>query len=156
MYGVRTNKKTHPYEYALYEQQELTKRWLRDFLKSMQSSRMCRVVKNSCLSPYEFVERIVIPIQKGTAERPGLLWRDISSSDAIARIRLDKRGKEKIIPLNKTVLSMLDTLPRKVDSDKVLWFSPDGDYVSRVWRRAARQAGFPGTTLHDLNHTFYR
>jgi len=49
---------------------------------------------------------------------------------------------------------MLDTLPRKVDSDKVFWFSSDGDHVSQVWREAAKHSGFAGITLHDLNTPF--
>jgi len=85
----------------------------------------------------------------------GLEWPNVYFGDCLARIRRDKRGKEKIVPLNQTVLSMLDSLPRKEGSDRVFWFSPDGDYLSEGWRRATRAAGLPGITLHDLKHTFY-
>jgi len=49
---------------------------------------------------------------------------------------------------------MLKSLPRKVGDDRVFWFASDPDYVSQVWREAARDAGLQGITLHDLKHTF--
>ena len=85
----------------------------------------------------------------------GLEWSSVYLAERVFRIQRDKRLKEKIVPLNQTVVSMLESLPSKQDSARVFWFAPDGDYVSEVWRKARKAAGFPNITLHDLKHTFY-
>ena len=84
-----------------------------------------------------------------------LLWPNVYLEDSVIRIPLDKRGREKIIPLNRTLVSMLKSLPRRAGDDRVFWFAPDPDYVSQMWREARDAAGFPHVTLHDLKHTAY-
>src|SRR5689334_7368577 len=81
-------------------------------------------------------------------------WFDVDLSRGLLHVRVSKNGKDRFVPINQTVRTMLERLPRT--SDYVLP-SPrtEGRLVDVKFRfdKAKKEAGIRDFRFHDLRHT---
>lgn len=85
-----------------------------------------------------------------------LKWSDVNFDLGCLQLSDSKTG-EKIIPLGKPALELLDAVPKVVGSPFVFpSMSGDGHFVGlpRVWKRIKLRAGLGDVRLHDLRHSF--
>jgi integrase len=90
------------------------------------------------------------------AEILSLKWTDVDRRSGFIRVREAKSGEGRDVPMDNTVLSLLGSIPPRVDTDFI--FAREngqplrGDSVSRAFKRACREAGISDFRFHDLRH----
>ncbi len=82
-----------------------------------------------------------------------LKWQNIDLSRRIIILEKTKTNEQRIIPLNDTLLRVLENLPRKDDSDFV-FAQLSGNMISVAFKKACKKAGISNFRFHDLRHTF--
>ena len=109
----------------------------------------------------DFVEpAIVLLLNTGMrrGECFGLRWADIDIDTRNLTVRASgtKSGRARHIPLNDTVMEMLDAW-RPMSEGDIVFPSPLGGVIhdfKNTWARLMRDAGIEGFRVHDLRHTF--
>ncbi len=95
---------------------------------------------------------IVIGLNTGMrkSEILSLEWKNVSLEKRVILVTMTKSGKNREIPINDTLHSLLDRLHGSNGSGRMF------PYVNVYWsfKKAARLAGIPEVRLHDLRHTF--
>lgn len=84
-------------------------------------------------------------------------WSDIDVERRSWRIKENKGGTTRYVPLSAGMMALLKTIPRSEDSDYIFTNPKTGKpfvYLFRTWHRARCQAGVPDVRMHDLRHTF--
>lgn len=83
-----------------------------------------------------------------------LSWFDVDFSRRLIHIRVSKNGKERFVPINETVRSTLEGIPR---TSEYVFPSPKtkGRLVDVKYRfdKARKEAGIRDFRFHDLRHT---
>jgi integrase len=109
------------------------------------------------LEGQEWVQRIVT-MAINTGMRQGeifdLTWFDVDLSRGLLHVRVSKNGKDRFVPINQTIRTMLERLPR---TSEYVFPSPktEGRLVDVKFRfdKAKREAGIRDFRFHDLRHT---
>jgi integrase len=85
-----------------------------------------------------------------------LTWQDIDFKHGVIRVLQSKNGKPRELPMSNTLRSMLQQLPRRIDSDYVFPGKTGRGLVDikKRFHRGLRDAGIDGFRFHDLRHTF--
>ena len=111
----------------------------------------------SALGDNELVKNIVM-VALHTGMRRGeifnLKWFDVDFNRGLIQIQKSKTNKKRIVPVNKTVRSMLEKLKRK--SEYVFPSPKTGGKLTEIKRsfgRAVKTAGISDFRFHDLRHT---
>jgi len=89
----------------------------------------------------------------------GLKWSDIHLQTPVIVIPATraKGKKERVIPLNKVVLSILYSLPRPSDRDALVFANKNGgtwDRMRKLWEKAIKSSGIKDFRFHDTRHTY--
>lgn len=83
-----------------------------------------------------------------------LKWFDVDFVRALVQIRESKSGKKRMVPLNRTLITMLQSRERK---SEYVFPSPITnrklDNIKRSFRGAVDKAGIEDFRFHDLRHT---
>ena len=89
----------------------------------------------------------------------GLEWPQIDLKNRTIRILCAKtESGKRLIPLSVTAYSILETLPKRLDTQLV--FPSDRKAGNRIvdlkkgFKKAIKLAGIPHIRFHDLRHTF--
>lgn len=105
-----------------------------------------------------FLRNIVL-VALNTGMRKGeilsLKWEQIR--DGFIYLTKTKTNIPRQIPLNDTMTSLFESLPRHITSDHVFYRQKDGtayDNVYKSFNTAVREAGIEDFHFHDLRHTF--
>jgi len=109
------------------------------------------------LEGHEWVQRIVT-MAINTGMRQGeifdLTWFDVDFSRGLIHVRVSKNGKDRFVPINQTIRTMLERLPR---TSEYVFPSPrtEGRLIDVKFRfdKAKREAGIRDFRFHDLRHT---
>ncbi len=111
----------------------------------------------SALGDNESVKNIVT-VALHTGMRRGeifnLKWFDVDFTRGLIQIQKSKTNRKRIVPINKTVKSMLENLKRK--SEYVFPSPKTGGKLTEIKRsfgRAVKTAGISDFRFHDLRHT---
>ena len=84
-------------------------------------------------------------------------WCDIDFARSFWRIPFTKSGRERHVPLSAAALELLESVPRRTDSDYI-FSNPNTckPYVSIFcsWHTARTAAGLADVRIHDLRHSF--
>jgi len=116
----------------------------------------CKQVRNSLLLPV-----VVLALHTGMrrGELLGLEWPQIDLKNRTIRILCAKtESGKRLIPLSVTAYSILETLPKRLDTQLV--FPSDRKAGNRIvdlkkgFKKAIKLAGIPHIRFHDLRHTF--
>ncbi len=104
--------------------------------------------------------RQVVILALHTGMRKGeilnLLWENINLRERYIELLNQKNGERSTIPLNQTVIDMLRSIPRRLDSKYVFTGkTPDKPFcdLKRQFEKAVAKAGLDGVTFHILRHT---
>jgi len=79
----------------------------------------------------------------------GLQWENVNLAGRVAMLPDTKNGTVRRVPLSSVAVSVLTTLPRRLDG--LVW-NVKADTVTRSFERACRRASITGLTFHDLRH----
>ena len=83
-----------------------------------------------------------------------LKWPDVDFVRSLIQIRLSKSNKKRLVPMNETVQSILDSLDR---ASEFVFPSPKTNMrlnqIKTSFRRAVNKAGLEDFRFHDLRHT---
>lgn len=109
------------------------------------------------LEGQEWVQRIVT-MAINTGMRQGeifdLTWFDVDLSRGLLHVRVSKNGKDRFVPINQTVRTMLERLPR---TSEYVFPNPktEGRLIDVKFRfdKAKKEAGIRDFRFHDLRHT---
>jgi integrase len=111
----------------------------------------------------DFIEPAIV-LMLNTGLRRGecfhLQWTDIDEHARILTVRASgtKSGKARRIPLNDTVLDMLEAWRPMAGGSELVFPSPRGGGVihdfKNSWARLMADAGIEAFRVHDLRHTF--
>lgn len=119
-------------------------------LTSAEEARVVGELRKICKNPY------IIPAVQFAAEsamRQGELmsmrWEWVDLKRRVVELPETKNGEARSVPLSSKAVGILKALPRSI-CGRV--FVVGQDYLSRVFSRAARQAGIEGVRFHDLRH----
>lgn len=109
------------------------------------------------LEGQEWVKNIVtMAIHTGMRQGEifGLTWFNVDLARGVINVRLTKNGKDRYVPINKTVREMLERLPR---SSEYVFPSPKTGGrivdVKNTFDKAKRDAKIADFRFHDLRHT---
>jgi integrase len=83
-----------------------------------------------------------------------LKWFDIDATREAIHVRQSKNGKARAVPMNETIKSLLQGLPKT--SEQVFPSPKTGGRVvdvGRQFERAVKEAGLSNFRFHDLRHT---
>ena len=84
-------------------------------------------------------------------------WCDMDTARSFWRIPFTKSGRERHVPLSAAALELLESVPRRTDSDYI-FSNPNTckPYVSIFcsWHTARTAAGLAEVRIHDLRHSF--
>ena len=98
---------------------------------------------------------VLIAIHSGMrrGEIMGLRWKDIDYKERRIILNKTKNNETKMIPINDTLLQVLQALPVHLHEEKVF---PDinGNMVTVTFERTCKRAGIKDFRFHDLRHTF--
>jgi integrase len=86
-----------------------------------------------------------------------LRWGDVNLSSRRAHVRQSKNGEQRILPLTDSVIDILRTLPRPIDSETLLFRASNNSgkpfEFRKHWNRAVKEATINNFRFHDLRHT---
>ncbi|MDP1871700.1 MAG: site-specific integrase [Gallionella sp.] len=81
---------------------------------------------------------------------PGLCWENVNLAQRSAKLIDTKNGKDRIIPIGDSALSLLSALPRPITGGRVFKVTQDG--LIRSFAAACVDAKIEDLTFHDLRH----
>jgi integrase len=81
----------------------------------------------------------------------GLQWEDVDLHARVIHLPTTKNAEPLMVPLSKTVIALLENLPRTSDR---LFPGVNGNMVTMAFRRACKRAKVTNFRFHDLRHTF--
>ena len=92
-------------------------------------------------------------------EIQGLKWSDIDFKTGVAVIpgTRAKGKRERVIPLNSVAVGILQSLPRPMDREALVFGNREGgvwDRVRKHWAKAIALSGLEDFHFHDLRHTY--
>ena len=93
-------------------------------------------------------------LRKG--EMFALKWDDVDLEREELRVRKSKGKRFRVIPMNETLVDVLNTHPRHTRSPYV-FFNPDGSPwrdVRKSFEAVLKKAGVARIRIHDMRHTF--
>ena len=124
------------------------------FLNADQTQRLCTTINKSDNSQLKFIVPILLMTGMRKREVLDALWDHIDIERRIWTIPTPKSGKVRHVPLSKSVLGILEQLPRW---NEYVLPNPETKlpYVSifRSWDKARKEAGMPTLRMHDLRHS---
>jgi integrase len=102
---------------------------------------------------------VVLAIHTGMrfGEIMKLRWSEVDFSRNLIHVKGTKTGKDRAIPMSRTVRSEMLELEQRQESKE--WVFPNAATgkqqlrVTRSWYSACREAGIEGLRFHDLRHT---
>ena len=111
----------------------------------------------AALGENELVKNIVL-VALHTGMRRGeifnLKWFDVDFTRNLIQIQESKSNKKRLVPINETIRTLLDNLPR---TNEFIFPSPKTggrlDNIKRSFRRAVNIANIKDFRFHDLRHT---
>lgn len=127
------------------------------YLKEDESVRLFEALE---ASPNKLLPYIIAMLLLTGARRREVLdaqWSDMDREQRLWRIEFNKTGKTRFVPLSNGMLSLLDKIPRREDSDYLFANPQNGrPFVSvfHSWDTARRKAGLADLRIHDLRHSF--
>ncbi len=84
-------------------------------------------------------------------------WDQIDLEKRIVQVKHTKNGKDRLIPINESLFSVLASLKRQAIGDLVFPNPQTGKpytEVKKSFKLACKKAGLSGIRFHDLRHTF--
>lgn len=85
----------------------------------------------------------------------GLTHADIDRQTMTLRIAGTKTAaSDRVIPIGGSVLAAVDSLPRSIACERILWQACTPDALTGAWRRCAARAGLGHIVLHLARHEF--
>lgn len=95
---------------------------------------------------------VQLAIQTGMrrSELLALRWKNINLLEQIATLETSKNGESRSVPLSRSAVAILETLPRD-EEGRV--FPMSGCAVSAAFNKAANRAKLANIRFHDLRHT---
>ena len=95
----------------------------------------------------------IVQVAVETAMRRGeicdLRWENVNLAGRVALLPDTKNGTVRRVPLSSVALTVLSTIPRRLDS--LVW-NVNADTVIRAFKRCCKHTGITGITFHDLRH----
>jgi len=86
----------------------------------------------------------------------GLEWGQIDFQQRQIRVERTKSGRDRFIPINSVLFSVLESLQAVDGQSEYVFLGPDGKAMRDIktsFKTACRQAGIEGMRIHDLRHT---
>lgn len=110
-------------------------------------------------APGHLDKAILVAIHSGlrAGEQRDLLWADVRFNENLLVVRHSKNKSFRAVPMSKTLVETLKSIPRTLASPFVFTMRKDEQYErfnSTSWRKAVRLAGIAPIRWHDLRHTF--
>ncbi len=126
--------------------------------------------RDRILSPEEFTRLLahspaqlkpIIKVAYHTAMRQGeilnLTWGQVDLKEGFIRLRPEdtKTNEGRLVPLNRELMEMLQTMPRGLPGVRVFLYQGKafGSSFQKAFETARKQAGIEDFTFHDLRHT---
>lgn len=81
-----------------------------------------------------------------------LEWKDVNLKEGIITLEHTKNRERRIIPLNEVAHEAIQSLPRRIDTERLFPFSRH--QVHGAFYRACKRAGIKDFKFHDMRHTF--
>lgn len=85
-----------------------------------------------------------------------LKWDYVDLEGGVLRLPDSKTGA-KLVPIGKTVIEVLRTIPKVKNNPYVITGRIEGQHLTdmqKPWRRLRKRAGLDGLRIHDLGHSF--
>jgi len=134
------------------KQYKLNNKRLR-YLTKEEADRLLEACKKVKVSFYLYpIVAIALNTGMRRGEILGLQWNQIDVRHGMILLSDTKNGERREVPLNKTVLNVLNAMPRPIDNGKV--FPVNNPHNWKAWMRALQLAGIVDFHFHDLRHTF--
>jgi len=104
-----------------------------------------RETKVSYLKPL-----ILIALETGLrqGELIKLLWDDVDLDSRLLKVRDAKNREDRVVPLSKKSLSILQSLPRLGETV----FNASHSSLQNAWKRLIKRSGINNLDFHDLRH----
>jgi integrase len=118
----------------------------------LTTSERTALVTACCQCRNPWIKPVVVFALETAARRGEILalrWKDVDLSHRTAILQVTKTGQPRRIPLSRSCVGMLETLPRSVDG-KV--FPVSMEALKQAYERAVARAGITDFTFHDLRH----
>ena len=116
----------------------------------------CKTLLDACPTP---TLRQVVELAINTGMRKGeilnLKWENVNLKDRYIELTIQKNGERSTVPLNQTVVDLLRSIPRRLDSDYVFTGKNPGEPyydLKRQFEDAIKAAKLDGVTFHTLRH----
>ena len=125
------------------------------YLSQEEESRLIK----ACDPYLQRVVRFALLTGMRRGEILGLRWRDVDLRNCVAKIPagLAKGKRDRFVYLSKDALSLLQELPRSIDSGALVFGNANGrreGSIGRRWTIAIAKAEIENFRFHDLRHTF--
>jgi integrase len=86
----------------------------------------------------------------------GLKWDQVDLCKGTVCIERTKSGRNRVIPINSVLLSVLESLQAVDGQSEYVFLGPDGKAMRDIktsFKTACKRAGIEGMRIHDLRHT---
>ncbi|WNK21219.1 tyrosine-type recombinase/integrase [Halomonas piscis] len=127
------------------------------YLKEEESVRLFEALETSRNTQLPFIVAMLLLTGARRREVLTARWEDMDQEKQIWRIKFNKTGKTRFVPLSDGMLSLLAKIPRE-EGQGFLFPNPrTGKPFTAIfysWDTARRQAGMPELRIHDLRHSF--
>jgi len=127
------------------------------YLTQSEAKRLMTVVEVSDNKSLKYIVMFLLLTGARRNECLHAEWDHFDFKAMTWTIPLSKSGKPHHVPITDSLLSLLQSVPRKADSAYVFPNMKTGKpYVSiyHSWDTARKQAGLADVRLHDIRHTF--
>lgn len=123
-------------------------------IRSLSNSEEKLLNKSLELSPKYLKDIVTIALNTAMrkSEILNLKWFNIDFNNNIIELLETKSGKSRIIPMNKTVISLLTSLKHVSEHVFTLNGKKIGD-IKKCWASALKRANINNFRFHDLRHT---
>lgn len=127
------------------------------YLTEDELARLGKVLQESN-SEREAIHCITLLLLTGCrlSEIQKLKWEYVDAANGVLRLPDSKTGA-KLVPIGKSVLGYLETIPKVSGNPHVITGSVAGKYLTDIqkpWRRLRKRAGLDDVRIHDLRHSF--
>jgi integrase len=127
------------------------------FLSPEELARLGEALSTSAENPYAVAAiRFLLLTGCRKGEVLSLTWPEVDFAFCCLRLSDSKTG-QKVVPLGRAALDVLDSLPRLEGNDHVFPGEKEGRPLvglPKIWNRIKTRAGLDGVRLHDLRHSF--
>ena len=127
------------------------------YLTPAQTERLIAAVKANRNTQLRYIVPLLLLTGARKRELLDSRWQDFDLERREWRIPMTKSGKPRKVPLSKTAIEVLETVPRFDDCPYVV---PNPETLKPFksiwgsWTSARAAAGLPDLRLHDLRHSF--